>query len=562
MQEIAKIEKTIAAQPDNELAKERLKLFNKEEKILEKREGIIDKKKYKQMPDKLSFGPLRGAFVLRPIADDLLPIMQGVDPNADTLLTHAYEIEQKAIAIFKMGKVALNPPTIIRNMISNMLQQNMRGRPLSYVFKDLLTATNTLLNDKIGIDDKHNKYLKEAIKYGLFNTSWSATEIKEVLKEFEYLVQKNNIADIVGAISKGNIKEAVKGTGAKVFKGMQGLAKYYGRIDDIAKLSIYIQMRETGLEGASTLGVIKQAAGQKLEGAPIDISVREAMKWGMDYSLAPRSIKHARRHVVPFISYQYKIAPLIAESLVKRPLVIGKFAAIPWLLAQHVIRKFDIDDEEWERLLKLLPPYIKESKTHMVMPWKSPDDQWQWINVEFFFPWGNIFSMMKNTAEGDVSGMVNDMGISHPFVDILVAFKSAMKGKPPRDPFTKKYLYDDFDPPQAKMAKTLYWLYTRWAPQFLTKEGATGYTARIGEKDRWGRTTSKAQAVGRYFGINITAVSPKQVRAIRKARITDLEKSFYKKTKEPEWKTLSFEEKQELRRKLRERVKKIRRGED
>ena len=93
-----------------------------------------------------------------------------------------------------------------------------------------------------------------------------------------------------------------------------------------------------------------------------------------------------------------------------------------------------------------------------------------------------------------------------------------------------------------KMTKTLEWLYNLWAPSMLTRYGALGYTARTGEKDKYGRTITPEQALGRWGGFNIIAPTAKQA-AIEKYAITkELKSSLIKKLADP---TIPKKEKQE-----------------
>jgi hypothetical protein len=90
------------------------------------------------------------------------------------------------------------------------------------------------------------------------------------------------------------------------------------------------------------------------------------------------------------------------------------------------------------------------------------------------------------------------------------------------------------DDPEVKMKKMMYWLYTKWAPGAFTKEGALGYTARIGEEDRYGRTVTPGQAAGRWFGVNITAPTPEQAENYRKYFVGTLQREVRQAMKNPE----------------------------
>ncbi|GAF74776.1 unnamed protein product, partial [marine sediment metagenome] len=325
---------------------------------------------YKQIPESARYGNLAGAFVRTPIFDDIMPLVTPLSSNAGVgrLFQTLAQGNAQITGLFKAGKVALNPPTMFRNMISNFLQNNMRGRSLFHIPGDLVSALKSMI-----AKDEH--YIT-AKRMGLFESNWAAGELNEVLRDINS-VNHSNWSNFLGFVSR--------------------MSRHYGRIDDVAKLSIYKQLRTSG-----ELNTFGNATGKILS---VGDSILEAQKWGMDYSLSSRSIKHLRRQILPFGTYQYKIAPLILESLRKRPWVIGKYMALIGIggfsIAQELVKGyFDVDDEEWEALRRNLPHYIKENQTYAPLPWKSPEGNWQWVNGEYFLPWGNWMTIVKDIGGG------------------------------------------------------------------------------------------------------------------------------------------------------------------
>lgn len=508
VEDVSIYRKLIEQDPSNIAIRDRFEFLNEHlqraiAEVGQAPEGFI------QLPTTSTYGPLAGAFIRKPIADDLIPLFNSVSggkwgETVNTLLS----VEQQGMALFKATHVALNFPTAFRNVISNILQNNMRGRPLQKIPKDFINAV-----ESVKAKDRH--YV-EAKRNGLFRTNWTITEINEILNEFAK-IDTTNWGSFMGVV--------------------KDLAKYYGKIDDFSKHTIFVQLRK--------------------EGVPVSKAIVEAQKWGMDYSLASRSIKGLRRHFVPFISYQYKIAPLIAESLQKRPWVIGKYATLPFI-AQEVAKQMnDITEKEWEKLEKELPLYIKKNKTFMVLPVKDPDGRWQWVNVEYYFPWGNWMAIYRDLNEQDFKGLAEDAGIGNPFLDILQAFKSGVGGKPPKDPYTGQPLYNELDSPQEQWLKISEFLYNKWAPSMLTRYGAAGYTSRIGDRDKWGRKITKTQAIGRWFGFNIISISPKQTKVIKRAMINDLRKELFKISRDP---SISKEKKKAAKERFKEKRKEILEG--
>jgi hypothetical protein len=440
-----------------------------------------------QMPVSKSYGNLSGAFVAKPVFQDIAPVWQGFNSTGSTskLLNAALNAERKAMAGFKVGKVALNLPPISRNVGSNFFQLAMSGMSFEKIPVYMERGLVSML--------KKDATWNQARRYGLFKTNWGAAEIGEVL-------------DMVRTLGKER-------TG--IFGMLNKLAKYYGKIDDITKMAKFTEQLEKGVTPAK--------------------AAIEAHKWGMDYSLANPTIKVARQHIAPFISYQYKIAPLIAETMKKRPWLIPSVAAIPYIMSDVSRRAMNITDEEWKKLKKDMPLYIKENQTYTLLPWKSKEGNPQWVNIEYFLPWQNFIAMgsdIKNAHWGDIP---RDFGIGNPIFNTISAWSS--KGDEPlKDPFTRRPVYNTLDSPTDKAFKVSEWLMQTWGmPSMLSTRGAAGYTQRAasGEADKYGRTVTPGQAAARWFGVNVIAPSPLQSVRERRAMAAELKGSLMGIMKDP-----------------------------
>lgn len=459
-----------------------------------------------QLPNTKGYGPLAGAFVAKPIADDIRPVMD-VATDRGKLLNTIVSIERQGMAAFKMGKVALNFPTAVRNMFSNIIQINMSGRSLAKIPGDLIKAAESM--------KAKDSFFQEASSMGLFNTNWFATEINDVLQEFRH---------------------AETGRIDKVVTAIKNIAKYYGSIDDFFKLSLFRHSRESGMS--------------------VDQAALHAMKWGMDYSLTSRSIKGLRQTIMPFATYQYKIAPLIAESIKKRPWVLAKFALVYPLAKMMTMALHGLDDDDWDDLLKQLPAYIKKSGSMMILPWKTDKGQWQWVNLEYFFPWGNYLAMFRDAKEKDSGEFLRDLGVGNPFLSMFFTGLSARDDQPPIHSYFGTPIYNELDPAPVKAAKYLEYMANTWMPSMLTRQGALGYVGKFiaGDEDRWGRSVNLSQAAGRWFGVNIVSVSPEQSRAQVSVQVQELHKEMARIEADP---SRSPEEKAAYKARMNEKIAEI-----
>lgn len=458
---------------------------------------------FELVPDAKTWGPLRGTMVRKEIMKDLRPLAEIKARDIGEAAKLIYDIETKGVAMFKMGKVALNLPTAVRNFVSNIIQLNMSGIPLGDVPVLYVKALTEMKNNTTN----HTK----AFRQGLFKTNWSVQEIGEVMSEFKKM-DTGAMHEIIGGVRK--------------------LASYYGKIDDVTKFAKYLEQVERG------------ATPQK--------AAMEAQKWGMDYSLASRSVKTARRHIIPFGTYQYKILPLLAETIVERPHVIAKYALLPAAVIAYTRSKYNISDDDWKKLKRELPTYMKENQSFLIMPFKDEKGNFKWVNMEYFFPWGNVVGTGRDVAQGKVGEAARDIGIgSNPWLAIASTF---VRTGNPTDPFTGREIYNDLDTGTEKTLKSMEYIYNLWSPSMLTRYGAAGQTFQIGGKQRHGKSIEAPDALLRFVGINTVTPTKEQYRANILARKADLEQNLRGRLRDPK---LSQADRKELIQRFQEQLREL-----
>jgi hypothetical protein len=446
-----------------------------------------------QLPDSKAYGDLQGAYVRKEIANDIVPVYSvslGELEGLGRIWNKAGKAFDMGMTLFKVGKVALNPPTMVRNTISNPIQMNMSGIPLYRIPSSVVDGIESMI--------ANDKYYRMMERYGGFKTNFSVAELGEVLKTFQD--------------SKG-------GPITKFFGAVTNAAKYYGKIDDVFKMALFKD------------AVTKQ--GMSVPDAAI-----YAQKWGMDYSLASRSVKHARRYVLPFASYQYKIAPLVAETLVKRPWVLAKYAAIPPLMAWLASKKYDWTDKDLDKAQKMMLEKTKGQGAYMLLPIKDNKGNIEIVNMEYFLPWGNLLEMTRDVKGGEYLDVAKRFGgIAGPYGNIISMIATKREGEPPKDPFTGQPVYSKLDSQKTKYLKQTEWLWKAFGPSSFSSTGALGYTykAATGEKDKWGVEATGMKALGRWLGVNVGSIDPQSVMASRKARVKQLQAEMLRIQRDPQY---------------------------
>ena len=107
-----------------------------------------------------------------------------------------------------------------------------------------------------------------------------------------------------------------------------------------------------------------------------------------------------RNSFTPFISYTYRVVPLLAEAAILRPHKFAKWAAVGYGL-NEVGKHFDKGNEELERVtmrdelskklynIPFAPPRM------IKLGWKSKDGDSQYLDVSRFIPGGDIFEQRE-----------------------------------------------------------------------------------------------------------------------------------------------------------------------
>lgn len=440
-----------------------------------------------QMPDSPAYGDLSGMIVRKQIYRDIVPVIFGFkfEGSVGSAVEKLAKVEREGMNLWKMLKVSFNIPTAARNVVSNSIQFNGKvskfkpyGTSLPETMEYVVKAARKMI-----AKDMHYHI---AVKDGIFKSNFVEGELNEIVNELKDF--KPNYFDIISKLKK--------------------LSKYYGKIDDLYKFGIYLDELD--------------------HGATREYATNQAQKWGMDYTLAHPSVKYLRRHVLPFASYQYKIYPLLAESLAKQPWSIGKYLLLPSIATAASSSMMGFGDDDYEKLWKTLPMAMRKFGMFL-MPWKSKEGNSQWINLEPFVPFGTALSFFRNIKMKNWFGTARDIGVSNPYADIYSLVQSGVGGKPPTDPFSGQPIYNQLDSAKSKVYKTMEWVYNKWMPAMITKYGTAGKIANIGEKDKYGRVTSVPEAVSSLGGVNVIEQTKRQTAINKKVRLKELKTDLYRK---------------------------------
>tara|TARA_Y100001938_G_C8092048_1_gene435626 strand:- start:45 stop:3299 length:3255 start_codon:yes stop_codon:yes gene_type:complete len=429
---------------------------------------------YKQVPPTKPYGALKGSYIRKEIYDDLMSAGDFVKPKdnwAKSVLGDEGAVTQ-ATKLWKMSKVALNPPTQVRNLISNVILLNLSG----VSWRKLPTRLMQALDDM----RKNGPYTEIANKYGIINSTFSKQEMID--------------------INRAYLRAKAKQTGNPIDR-----VKYIaGATADIAS-NAYQKME--------VLGKTAKIIDEMSKGANEATAALRAQETLFDYSLVPPSVRYLRNAPVgiPFITYYYKVLPNLLETAIRYPERYIPFIALPYGMHEILKNYQNITQEDVEIVKNSMPEWIRDNGNAVILPVKDENDKWQVFDFSYFLPYSMFTGIVKDAAQGEIRDVLSASGVfGGPLPQIVSAIQTNI------DPFTQREIINEFDPPSKQIADLIFYGLRMAAPTWLTDIGFAGKLLQSINKDvnKYGDPKiTKTQAITRLFGVNIYPIDPAKSRA-------------------------------------------------
>lgn len=488
---------------------------NKDKKIVREYDELIKQAKanvsdadlslYKQVPDKKQYGVLRGAYIRKEIYDDLLYAGNVSDNWFRKIFGEPGKLS-KLTKWFKFSKVALNPPSQIRNALSNVILLDLSGIPAPKLPIRITEAARDM--------SQNGPYTQIARKYGIIDSTFSKQEMVDLNKLYRQLKAKK----------EKDLLEQGKYVAAKVG---DWAGEAYQKIEIIGKVSKIIDEMKRGVDEAN--------------------AALEAQKTLFDYSLVPASIKDMRTHTlgIPFITYYYKVLPNLLESVIRYPEKNAKYWAIPTAAAAYIASTKDVTIEDVNKLKEAMPKWIRDQGSAFLLPYKDEQGRWTVFDFSYFLPWSMFTGIITDVMEGELSEALRQTGaLGGPIPQLITAWTTNI------DPFTQREISDDADPPEKQLQDKLNYLYRVAAPTWTTDIGFAGKLKEAIDKDvnKYGDPKiTQTQALMRLFGVNLYPINPQQSRMQNiKGMDYDIQQIKARRTQVLRDKNLSKEEREKL----------------
>ena len=430
---------------------------------------------YRRIPKTRKYGMLQGVAVRKEIYNDIIGSFTLGD--TDNFYNKAVAAMKKGTSIWKTLKVPLNPPTVVRNVGSNMILMNLVGGiPIHKVMPRMKQAIDQI--------NSNGPAWQVAQKFGIKSTGFSEQEMYQVSDEMlDLMQQQHQLGDITKFFAMPKI------LAQRLLKKGGDLYQF---TESVGKTAIIIDAMDRGMNEADAFLL--------------------AQKSLFDYSDVPPGGKLFRSAPIgmPFFTFYYKAFPALVEVALNNPMRFLPYIALSAGLTALSGFAFGFEDDDAKKLQKSLEPWLARRTGVHVLPWKDSDGRFQFLDIGYFFPWTMYGDALKNVASGEFMELQRTTGfLSGPFSDILLALKTN------RDPFTQRVIWDKRDPVEERIENLMWYTYSLGMPSWLTPNGAISKTVKaFQDKPRpTGQPSDTVpQALLRFVGINMYGLEPKETR--------------------------------------------------
>ena len=384
--------------------------------------------KYKQIPNQPKFGSMRGIWVLKEIHDD---VMGWIGPTGEQPIVaqffSATGIGGWAQRYFKYSRVIANPPTLIRNLISNTVLLQTSGVSMFKIPSVMRRAMEEILTD--------GYYYKLAQKYGVESASFTSEEIRSIDREYAKL----------SANASWQSRAALFLSDANVG------GRFYQKSEVLFKVAKMVDLMEN--KGMSE----GQAA----------LESQEAI---LDYSLVSPSIRFLRSvpFGAPFITFQIKVLPQLLKNLRKHPLSFAPYVALPYVMAGIFAAENDVDEDDLKKLRQHMGEWARDRTGMFFLPSRNEDGKWVAVDIGYMLPWTAWIETARDMYKLEFGDAWQGTGFFSGPVDILKGLEAN------QDPFTQQPIWSDLDPPQQRYEDMLVFMASYMVPPFMNPRGRAG----------------------------------------------------------------------------------------
>ena len=458
------------------------------------------------------YGALAGKYVPQTIYKDIV----GIKKYQDTPSNILWEGYKNLNRLWKVSKTAWNPTVHVNNIMGNIILSDLADVPI----RKLPRAYRALVQNANGTGD--NSDIVELAKlHGVLDADFLRQEIKNFKTQKIGGVYTSKGEDTEWNTAVGFAKNIYKKVVNNEITGT--LEDWYKFEDHVFRLNAFMHRIEMGDS------YTKAAAF--------------ARKQFIDYDINAPAINILRNSVTPFLSFTYRMIPILTEAAIMRPTKFIKYAVLGSALTQ-MEGLYDTDKQEskkerallndWEAGNILDLPFMP--KKTIRIPMKDQNGRPKFVNISRLFPGGDVLSMDgKNAVPFLPEPLQPSLGIGGDFLYSMIGFdvfrgqKDANRGD---GGFIEETL-EAFGMFGKKLIPNFPYIPGSYSTIKLDR-------ARLGEKSKYRVPQTEIEALMNSFGVKVSNKSVSTLKASQKVglainlrkqkkKLSNLKKDYYNK---------------------------------
>ncbi|MCV0395491.1 MAG: hypothetical protein K5872_22345 [Rhizobiaceae bacterium] len=273
---------------------------------------------------------------------------------------------------WKLNKTARSPVVHMNNVMSNMVFMDLADIRA----QDLVAGMRSYI--------KGDRHYEEAAANGAFGSDMMSQEIRDnvlkpILDEITRDMQAGTANSFLArAKMMGKFADRLW-TWAKTAD--RKMIDAYRAEDEVFRMATYMRRRQIGDSPKDAADFARQQF--------------------LDYDIRAPWVNAARNSVLPFLSYTYRAAPLVAKAIVTRPWKLGKYFAVAYALNALAYAWDDEGDEEKERasLRDEEQGFTWIGVPRMMrMPFRNEDGLPVFLDIRRWIPAGDIFDTGQGSS--------------------------------------------------------------------------------------------------------------------------------------------------------------------
>ena len=340
-------------------------------------------------------------YVHKDVMNDIKRMVQ-LTKEKETM-EEVYKAFNKAQAVWKKSKTAWNPAVHTNNIMSNFVLLDFSDTSYTYLPKAL----------KELMKGEKSELYRLAREQGVFDVDMVTKELR----------------DTSGAMGQAFNKITAVDEPSQFYGYSTDMFKHFKKVKDLSltKLENLYQQEDQVFR----MAVFMDRMDKKMN---VTEAAMNARKWFIDYDINAPVINKLRNTATPFLSYTYRIVPLLAETATLRPHKFAKWAGIGYGL-NEVGKQVAGGDPDLERVTmrdeysKTLwgVPYMPP--TVLRVPWNSNDGDSQYLDVSRWIPGGDIFEERETGIPGVPAPLQPSFGLYGDIYNVAVARTDPFTGQ-------------------------------------------------------------------------------------------------------------------------------------